>query len=457
MGPRKFLLATITTVSVLLYMFPHSNSESVALPPESAYGPAAESPDAGAPELSPGPPPMLFDVDDYGASAGGDATEAFLAAWKDACNSSSDPSLFLVPEGKTYLLMPLSFGGPCRSTTITAMVSQATGDRSQYYAYRSPSACSVRDVYVAGDQIRGTLEAPSNRSVWLDGDRRERWITFEDVDGLHVMGGGTLNGHGQEWWINSCKVNKSMAMYFRSCNHLVVDDLEVKDSMQMHVVIASCWKAAVSRLFVTAPGWSPNTDGIHVSNSREVSITNCIISTGDDCISIVSGSEFVRASGIYCGPGHGISIGSLGANKSLAHVSDVLVEKATLVGTTNGVRIKTWQGGEGSAERITFQDIKMYNVTNPIIIDQNYCDSKKPCSEEDSAVAISDIRYNNIHGTSLSKVAVKFICSSAVHCDGIVMQDVSLVGQKGAYLKCSSVNARVITPGFNSPYCTADM
>jgi hypothetical protein len=27
---------------------------------------------------------------------------------------------------------------------------------------------------------------------------------------------------------------------------------------------------------------------------------------GDDCISIVSGSEFVRATGIFCGPGHGI-------------------------------------------------------------------------------------------------------------------------------------------------------
>ena len=37
------------------------------------------------------------------------------------------------------------------------------------------------------------------------------------------------------------------------------------------------------------------------------------------------------------------SIGSLGANNSWACVSDVLVEKATLLGTTNGVRIKTWQ------------------------------------------------------------------------------------------------------------------
>jgi polygalacturonase len=70
------------------------------------------------------------------------------------------------------------------------------------------------------------------------------------------------------------------ALFFRSCSHLVVDDLEVRDSMQMHVVIAYCWKVLVSRLFVTAPGWSPNTDGIHISNSREVFISDCTISTG---------------------------------------------------------------------------------------------------------------------------------------------------------------------------------
>jgi hypothetical protein len=67
-----------------------------------------------------------------------------------------------------------------------------------------------RDTFVS-DQIQGTLEAPSNRSVWLDGnDHPDRWITFEDIDNLHVTGGGTLNGNGQEWWINSCKRNKSM-------------------------------------------------------------------------------------------------------------------------------------------------------------------------------------------------------------------------------------------------------
>jgi len=37
------------------------------------------------------------------------------------------------------------------------------------------------------------------------------------------------------------------------------------------------------------------------------------------------------------------SIGSLGADNSEAEVSNVVVNRAALSGTTNGVRIKTWQ------------------------------------------------------------------------------------------------------------------
>lgn len=39
------------------------------------------------------------------------------------------------------------------------------------------------------------------------------------------------------------------------------------------------------------------------------------------------------------------------------------------------------QGGSGSASNITFENIEMHNVSNPIIIDQNYCD-RRPCKEQ---------------------------------------------------------------------------
>ncbi|WVZ56019.1 hypothetical protein U9M48_006606, partial [Paspalum notatum var. saurae] len=456
MGPSWLLVASIVAMSIFPCMLRRANSEEAF--PEADGPTAAEGSDDELWFM----PPRVVDVDDYGARANGSddtevkligaslllhfslssslqinllalryqeapgcsvppvlnpdcrrarAFQAFLAAWREACNSSDYPSTFLVPPGKTYLLAPITFHGPCRAFSITAM-------------------------------IKGTLEAPSNRSVWLDHNLQE-WIAFERIDRLHVLGGGTLDGNGLQWWINSCKVNTTMALYFRRCTHLVVEDLEVRDSMQMHVAIAYSWDVVLSKLLITAPGWSPNTDGIHVSNSKEVTISECTISTGDDCISIVTGSMFVRVTGIFCGPGHGISIGSLGANNSWAHVSDVLVEKATLVGTTNGVRIKTWQGGHGYAERITFQDISMHNVTNPVIIDQNYCDSKRPCHEQESAVGVRNVRYINIHGTSASKAAINFICSEALPCDGILMRDIYLVGE-GRYATCSYTNATVV-------------
>ncbi|KAE8671686.1 Polygalacturonase [Hibiscus syriacus] len=145
-------------------------------------------------------------------------------------------------------------------------------------------------------------------------------------------------------------------------------------------------------------------------------------SHGDDCISIVSGSQHVTATNTTCGPGHGISIGSLGSNNSKALVFNVTVDGAKFSVTTNGVRIKTWQGGSGSASKITFQNIEMNNVKNPIIIDQNYCDQSNPCHEQSSAVQIENVVYNNINGTSSTEAAINFNCSSNRACQAIVLQ-----------------------------------
>jgi polygalacturonase len=67
------------------------------------------------------------------------------------------------------------------------------------------------------------------------------------------------------------------------------------------------------------------------------------------------------------------SVGSLGKYPSLNGVTNVTVNGASFTGTQNGVRIKTWQGGKGFARGLTFENIRMSNVGNPIIIDQYYC------------------------------------------------------------------------------------
>ncbi|KAE8681837.1 Polygalacturonase [Hibiscus syriacus] len=337
----------------------------------------------------------VVNVDDFGAT--GDKvrdTEAFEKAWMKAC-SLIGAVVLQVPAGKNYALKPVRFSGPCKSNLTVEM--------------------------------SGNIAASDDRSDYKEDNRH--WLTFDGVDNLLVEGGGgKINGNGNIWWQNSCKINKTLALTFYKSRNLVVQNLNIQDAQQIHVSFEGCTDVRASGFTITA---------------REKS---------DDCISIVSGSQHVTATNITCGPGHGISIGSLGAKNSMALVFNVTVDGAKLSGITNGVRIKTWQGGSGTASNITFQNIEMNNVTNPIIIDQNYCDQSNPCHEQSSAVQIKNVVYNNINGTSSSEVAINFNCSTNHPCQAIALQKVSLQNQEHGPAKaiCNNVN---LIKGDSDPKC----
>lgn len=67
------------------------------------------------------------------------------------------------------------------------------------------------------------------------------------------------------------------------------------------------------------------------------------------------------------------SVGSLGKYDNETDVKGIIVKDCTLVGTQNGLRIKTYEGKSASrASSMIFQDIVMKDVKHPIIIDQFY-------------------------------------------------------------------------------------
>ncbi|CAM0957421.1 unnamed protein product [Alopecurus aequalis] len=360
----------------------------------------------------------VFNVLRYGAHGDGrhDDTMALSKAWAAAC-SSSHPGIVLIPKGRKCLTKHVTFSGPCKSSIMLMIV--------------------------------GTLVAPPKRSYWIEATIRH-WILFKNVRGLTVTGGGTVDGNGKIWWQSSCKVNPKLpcreapaALTFYSCSNLKVDNLELLNSQQIHMSVERCTDVRMSRLSITAPSTSPNTDGIHIAHSERVKVANCAIKTGDDCMSIEDGTKNLHVKNIVCGPGHGISIGSLGDRNSEARVENITIVGVRLRGTTNGARIKTWQGGRGYAKNIVFQNIIMDNVWNPIIIDQNYCDSATPCNKQKSAVEVSNVLFKNIRGTSASREAIKLSCSRAIPCHGIALHNVKLTLKRGSgNAKSTCRNAR---------------
>ncbi|XP_042492407.1 probable polygalacturonase At1g80170 [Macadamia integrifolia] len=348
----------------------------------------------------------VVSVFDFGAKGDGihNDAKAFKNAWEAACSYESQSTLE-VPAGRTYLVGPIDFGGPCQSK-VTLRVS-------------------------------GTIVAPEDPHVW-DGLNRQRWLYFHGLNDLTVEGGGTINGMGQEWWSQSCKINITnpcrhapTAISFHRCTNLKVRNIMTVNSQQMHIAFTNCQKVVASHIIVVAPVGSPNTDGIHISASTNVQVKDSVIGTGDDCISIVSNTSRVRVRNISCGPGHGISIGSLGKSKSCDDVNNVLVDGAFISNTENGVRIKTWQGGCGFARKIKFQNVLMENVSNPIIIDQYYCDSLIPCQNQTMAVQVDSVSFIGIEGTSATEEAIRFACSDNSPCRRIYLEDIQLFSHSG--------------------------
>lgn len=245
---------------------------------------------------------------------------------------------------------------------------------------------------------------------------------------------------------------------YRSRN-VVIQGLTSVNSAGIHVTVQASTGVAIVDTVVSAPGDSPNTDGIHVKQSSDVTIRNAVIGTGDDCISMVEGSSDVWIQGVTCGPGHGISIGSLGDTPEQVAVRNITVKAVTLAGTTNGLRIKSWaKANSGLVDGVAFSDVVMRNVRNPIIVDQNYCPGNFSCPTEGSGIKITNVSYTNVEGTSATPVAVRFDCSPSRPCTGITMRNVWLgYGERRRAAESFCRNAHGVAYGqVVPPSCLAD-
>ncbi|GLT83622.1 hypothetical protein SLE2022_018990 [Rubroshorea leprosula] len=348
-------------------------------------------------------------------------SKAFLAAWNRACNSTGQYGV-LIPAG-VFLLHPVVFMGPCKGAIVF--------------------------------KIRGILKAPTDNSSLLD-----HWISFQYVDQLIINGGGSLNGEGASAWPqNNCSEDPNcsslpVSMRLDFVTNSIINYITSINSKNFHFNIFACENITIANVRISAPVDSPNTDGIHLGSSTNIRILNSVIGTGDDCISIGPESKNINISNIYCGPGHGISIGSLGGSKNEGDVTGIIVRNCSLKGTSNGLRIKTWAPSYPLlVSNITFEKIKLRNVSNPIFIDQQYCPSGNCDQKSSSSVKIQDVKFKQILGTTNSQVAVNLQCSKSTPCQRIELIDINMghIGGDKVPITSQCANAHGVASGKQRP------
>ncbi|RRT34651.1 hypothetical protein B296_00055756 [Ensete ventricosum] len=264
--------------------------------------------------------------------------------------------------------------------------------------------------------------------------------------------------HHQPEGITTTKLSSPslQALRFFMSSNLTVHGIRVQNSPQFHFRFDNCRNVTVDAISISSPALSPNTDGIHVENTEMVGIYNSVISngnsspfptsphicfrfgilrllisTGDDCVSIGAGSINIDIRNVTYS---WFSIGSLGKKNTRACVTNITVKNSVIRHSDNGVRIKTWQGGSGSVSSVSFDNIRMDAVRNPIIIDQYYCLSKS-CKNQTSAVYVSDVSYTGIKGTyDVRSPPIHFGCSDSIPCTNITLSEVVLLPAQAYFI-----------------------
>ncbi|KAK7404230.1 hypothetical protein VNO78_04938 [Psophocarpus tetragonolobus] len=360
-----------------------------------------------------------FNVMNYGAIGDGrkDDSQSFLKAWSKVCSTKNTIATLKVPPGKTFMLSPLQFSGPCYFSSVHF-------------------------------QLEGKIVAPNNKEAWKGKDEDfQTWIQFSNVNGLIINGGGQIDGGGYVWW-NSCKgesCGRPTALHIHKCNNFQLHDTHHLNSAKNHISINSSNNTHIFNVTITAPQDSPNTDGIDISQSSHILIQHSTIATGDDCIAINTHTSNINITGVTCGPGHGISIGSLGEKGSYGIVEQVHVSHCSFKGAKNGMRIKTWQGGFGYVRNILFEHILLTNTGNPIIIDQDYEGVNEEEKKQESAIHISGVTYRDVQGTSISEIAINLNCGEGAGCNNIFMDAINIISaSSGSKVRASCNNAHGI-------------
>jgi polygalacturonase len=214
-------------------------------------------------------------------------------------------------------------------------------------------------------------------------ERYQDSITANGAQDLEISGEGTIDGQGEAWW-TAFRANKSMThrpylIKLSNCTRVRVRGVTLRNSPMFHLVPQNCTDVTIQDITIKSPADAPNTDGIDPSGWNFL-ITSCLIDSGDDNIAVKPGSgrkpgnKNYKITNCHFLHGHGMSIGSGTENG----IEDLTVSDCVFDQTDSGIRIKTLRGRGGLLQNLTYENLKMKAVKNPIYIIDWYPERNAP-------------------------------------------------------------------------------
>jgi polygalacturonase len=237
------------------------------------------------------------------------------------------------------------------------------------------------------------------------GDANGHHVLFaQDADDVTVCGPGTIDGQGTAYWepkvdreptkpedawkegatgqyrVRNNNRRPSPMVEFARCRNVRVRDLTLKNSSGWTLRPIACDTVHIDAVRIRNPIFGPNTDGLDITASRNVFVSNCDIVTGDDAICLKSENPYGEllptknvtiTNCVLTTSCNGFKIGTAthGAFENILFSNSIIYSDADSPLNTRpsaGICVEMVDGG--SVEGVVVSNIRMENVRAPIFV-----------------------------------------------------------------------------------------
>jgi len=132
----------------------------------------------------------------------------------------------------------------------------------------------------------GVLDLKDNQTLYLEsGARLKGMIRIKDVKNVKIMGRGMIDGANN---ITNCSGRDCddpwRLIYIDNSENIKIEGITLFNSLKWTVHSYSCRKLYIDNINIL--NWNYGSDGIDISSSQHVKITNSFFRTNDDCVAL---------------------------------------------------------------------------------------------------------------------------------------------------------------------------
>ncbi len=192
-------------------------------------------------------------------------------------------------------------------------------------------------------------------------------VVADGVERAAIRGQGTLDGSGLAFWDppDTCRfyvrkaARPSPMIEIRGATDFVLEGVTVYDSPGWTVHLRDAERVRVDGITLRNNLFGPNTDGLDITDSRDVTVSNSTLVCGDDAIVLKSlGGVNERIAVSNCLLQTNCSALKLGASESIGTIRQVTMTGCVIRESSRGISLYNLAGG-------TFEDI----VFSAIVMD----------------------------------------------------------------------------------------